>query len=303
MTSSAPGEALDAAAAAVGVELAPAARDALLAYAALVIRWQRVANLTGAHTAAAFVREHVVDCLAVVPYLGVEPLLDVGSGAGLPGVVIALARPELDVTLLEPRGKRARFLRQAAIELALPRVGVVQARVEAHRPATGYGQITSRAVGSLVDFVATTAHLLAGAPARRLAMKATVDADDLAAAKGYLDEILLSLQPQLKRTQHSINISGDEWLTLDSYPGAFSQIITNLVMNSLAHAYEPGQWGSLAVMVKQESDRFISSTAMMAKASLKQTLKKSSSLSLRPNEARVVAVLGCTSSTIWSPKN
>ncbi|MGR8919786.1 MAG: 16S rRNA (guanine(527)-N(7))-methyltransferase RsmG [Gammaproteobacteria bacterium] len=183
MARSAPGEALDAAAAALAIELAPAARDALLAYAALVLRWQRVANLTGAPTATAFVREHVVDCLAVVPHLGAGALLDVGSGAGLPGVVIALARPQLEVTLLEPRGKRARFLRQAAIELGLARVSVVQARAQAYAPAVGYAQIISRAVGSLAGFVTSTTHLLANASARRYAMKSRVDAADLAAAE------------------------------------------------------------------------------------------------------------------------
>lgn len=77
------------------------------------------------------------------------------------------------------------------------------------------------------------------------------------AVKQYLNEILLSLRPHLKKTKHTIHINGDEALTLDSYPGAFAQIVTNLVMNSLVHAYEPGEGGQLTFNLQQKENRFI----------------------------------------------
>jgi len=75
--------------------------------------------------------------------------------------------------------------------------------------------------------------------------------------KAYLEEILLSLRPKLKKTQHAIEINGDDNLTLESYPGAFAQIVTNLVMNSLLHAYEPEEWGQLSFDFKQNGKRLI----------------------------------------------
>jgi 16S rRNA (guanine527-N7)-methyltransferase len=139
-----------------------------------------VANLTGADSALAFAREQVVDSLAVVPHVGAGRLLDVGSGNGLPGIVLAIARPALAVTLLEPRAKRARFLTQVRIELGLANVEVVCARVEDHHPLQAYDTLIARAFAALPDFVAATRHLLRPGT-RLLAMKGQLDARELAA--------------------------------------------------------------------------------------------------------------------------
>lgn len=147
------------AAARYGLLLAPTQLEQLERYAAMVMRWGQVANLTGAGSALAFAREHLVDSLAVVPHVGAGRVLDIGSGNGLPGLVLAIARPTLGVTLLEPRAKRARFLTQVRIELALTNVEVVCARVEDHRPRAPYDTLIARAFAALPALLAATTHL------------------------------------------------------------------------------------------------------------------------------------------------
>ncbi len=121
----------------------------LAAYAGLVDKWGRITNLTGARNPGQFVREHVADCLAVAPHLAPGALLDVGSGAGLPGIVLAICAPQRAITLLEPRARRARFLTQATIELGLAGVEVVCARIEAYRAARPLRYVIARAYASL----------------------------------------------------------------------------------------------------------------------------------------------------------
>lgn len=174
---------LGSAAAALEIALGEAEFAALEAYGALVGRWQHVTNLTGARDAEQFAREHVVDCLALAPYLAAGRVLDVGSGAGLPGIVIAIVRPDLALTLLEPRARRARFLTQVAIELALTNVDVVCARAETYRGPSAYDYIVSRAFGSLAAFVAAVLPQCSRQTSL-IAMKGTIDTADLAAAEG-----------------------------------------------------------------------------------------------------------------------
>jgi len=173
---------LSGAATALEIGLAEAELTTLEAYGTLVGRWQHVTNLTGARDAAQFAREHVVDCLALAPSLAAGRVLDVGSGAGLPGIVIAIVRPDLALTLLEPRARRARFLTQVAIELALPNVDVICARAETYRSPVAYDYIVSRAFGSLTAFV-TAVLPQRSAQTSLIAMKGSIDAADLAAAE------------------------------------------------------------------------------------------------------------------------
>ena len=151
----------------------------LTRYVAMTMSWGRIANLTGARSALAFAREQVVDCLAVVPHAGHGRLLDVGSGNGLPGVVLAIVLPALSVTLLESRAKRARFLTQVRIELGLANVQIVCARVEAHHPLQAYDTVLARAFGPLAQFLAAS-RALCGAHTRVLAMKAYLEPAELA---------------------------------------------------------------------------------------------------------------------------
>lgn len=135
----------------------------LLAYVLLVAKWNRVYNLTAVRDSEHMVSQHLLDSLAVAPHLRGNSLLDVGSGAGLPGIPLSLARPELAVTLLEANHKKAAFLRQAAIEIGLPNVEVANARVEEWRPPRRYDIVITRAFSDLAEFVTLAgAHVAEG---------------------------------------------------------------------------------------------------------------------------------------------
>lgn len=140
----------------------------LLAYQALIAKWNRVYNLTAVRNPAEMLTHHLLDSLAVVAPLrrhaGTRPLriLDVGSGAGLPGVVLAIAEPLWQISCVDTVGKKASFIQQVAAELGLRQLRSVHARVE-ELPAAQADVVTSRAFSSLPDFVALTrSHLAAG---------------------------------------------------------------------------------------------------------------------------------------------
>ncbi|MFP4647778.1 MAG: 16S rRNA (guanine(527)-N(7))-methyltransferase RsmG [Halorhodospira sp.] len=154
-------EALRACLAAAGVELPVAACVRLAAYVELLMRWNRAYNLTAARTEEALVERHLLDSLVIRGYLQPGTLLDVGSGAGLPGLALALAEPERPVTLLDCNGKKTRFLRQCCSEFGLSQVRVQQARMEGLAVETGYAVVTARAVAALSELLPATRHLLA----------------------------------------------------------------------------------------------------------------------------------------------
>lgn len=151
----------------LGLESDAAWRDRLLAYLGLLQRWNATYNLTAVRDPQEMLTQHLADCLAVVGplrrHLGtgtVRRLLDVGSGGGLPGVVLAAVEPGWTVTCVDTVGKKAAFIRQAAVELGLKNLHAEHARVEALRLAP-FDLITSRAFASLGDFVRLTRALLA----------------------------------------------------------------------------------------------------------------------------------------------
>jgi 16S rRNA (guanine527-N7)-methyltransferase len=146
----------------LGLPLSPTQVDLLLAYQALIAKWNRVYNLTAVRSPEEMLTHHLLDSLAVAPALtarfGAERpfrLLDVGAGAGLPGVVIAIALPQAQVTCVDTVAKKASFIRQVAAELGLKNLQSEHARVEALRPQQA-DVVTSRAFASLADFVALT---------------------------------------------------------------------------------------------------------------------------------------------------
>ena len=163
---------------ALGLDLPAGAVDQLLAYRDLMLKWNRTYNLTALKDPAQMVSHHLLDSLAILPWVTGPELLDVGSGAGLPGIPLAIARPDLRVTLVDAVQKKAAFQRQAAIELGLTNVQACHARVEELQGQ--YGMITSRAFAELADFVRLTRPLLAPG-GRWLAMKGLAPEQELAA--------------------------------------------------------------------------------------------------------------------------
>jgi len=140
----------------LGVSIEPALLDPLARYAGLVLEWGERVNLTGARTPEVLVDEHIADAWALLPHLPGEAFrfVDVGSGAGLPGLVLGLARPDARGVLLEPRGKRHAFLLHAVRQLGLGgRIQVREERVEAHEPDPRYDVALSRATWPVLDWL------------------------------------------------------------------------------------------------------------------------------------------------------
>jgi 16S rRNA (guanine527-N7)-methyltransferase len=133
----------------------------LLDYVALIGKWNRIHNLTAVRDSAQMVGNHLLDCLAVAPHLTPGAVVDVGSGAGLPGIPLALAWPQQRVTLIDSNHKKAAFLRQAVIELGLGNVEVVCERVETWQPPHVFDIVISRAFSDLPEFVQLAGRLCA----------------------------------------------------------------------------------------------------------------------------------------------
>src|SRR5512135_1267886 len=143
---------LAAGVAALGLALPEGAEARLLAYLALLDKWNRVYNLTAVRDAGRMVSHHLLDSLAAVPFFVGETALDVGSGGGLPGIPLAIARPGLRVTLIDSIAKKTAFLLQVKAELGLSNLDVVTGRVEDYRPVARFDVITSRAFSDLKEF-------------------------------------------------------------------------------------------------------------------------------------------------------
>lgn len=152
----------------LGIDLPEEAQHKLLAFRDLLLKWNRTYNLTALRDPAQAISHHLLDSLAILPQVGPGALLDVGSGGGLPGIPLAIARPELAVSMVDTVQKKATFLQQAAIELGLKNVSAHHARVEQMQGQ--YAQISSRAFAEIGLFISLTRHLLAPG-GRWLAMK------------------------------------------------------------------------------------------------------------------------------------
>ena len=179
------GQQLTAGIAALGLALPDGAEAKLLAYLALLDKWNRVYNLTAVREVERMVSHHLLDSLAAVPFLQGASVLDVGSGGGLPGVPLAIARPELRVTLIDSIAKKTAFLLQAKADLGLNNLNVITGRVEDFRPETRFDVITSRAFSDLKEFVTLTRHLLKPA-GRWLAMKGLMPHEEIASLPDWV---------------------------------------------------------------------------------------------------------------------
>ncbi len=163
----------------LGLVLSPQQDQQLQTYLDLLQRWNKVYNLTAVRDPAQMLPLHLWDSLAVVPFIQAESCLDVGSGAGLPGIPLAILRPNQEFTLLDTNGKKTRFIQQAALELGLTNLKVVQTRVEQWQPAQPFAAIISRAFASLADFITVSGMHLA-AQGRLYAMKGRYPESELA---------------------------------------------------------------------------------------------------------------------------
>jgi 16S rRNA (guanine527-N7)-methyltransferase len=189
----------------LGLALPEGAEAKLLDYLALLDKWNRVYNLTAVRDAGRMVSLHLLDSLAAAPYFQGETVLDVGSGGGLPGIPLAIARPELRVTLVDSIAKKTAFLQQAKAELGLGNLNVVTSRVEDYRPEARFDVITSRAFSDLKEFVTLTRHLLEPG-GRWLAMKGLYPNEEIsvlpADVKVSADHLLVV--PGLEASRHLI---------------------------------------------------------------------------------------------------
>jgi len=165
---------------AMGLSLSAETAARCAQYLQLIEKWNRVHNLTAVRETEQMVVLHVLDSLSVLPYVAdARSLLDVGTGAGLPGIPIALASPALEVTLLDASHKKATFLRQAKSELALENASVACERVEQWNPGRTFDVVVSRAFADLAEFVEQAQHLVAPG-GRMLAMKGVYPFDEIA---------------------------------------------------------------------------------------------------------------------------
>jgi 16S rRNA (guanine527-N7)-methyltransferase len=147
-------------AAQLGIELSEAQQDALLHYLALLVKWNRVYALISRRDGDDWLARHLLDSLAVLPYINGSRVIDVGSGAGLPGIPLAIMQPDVAFTLLDSNSKKARFMTQAVIELGLKNVTVVDRRAEEFRPETGFDCVVSRAFATIADMLGVAGHLV-----------------------------------------------------------------------------------------------------------------------------------------------
>lgn len=191
--------------AALGLALPPATQASLLAYLRLLEKWNRAYNLTAVRDPRQMVVRHLLDSLAILPYVRGPRVLDIGTGPGLPGIPLALARPDWQLTLLDSNAKKTRFVTQAVAELGLKNVEVVTERLEKFRPAARFDTLVSRAYSAIADMLQAGGPLCAPG-GRILAMKGVYPAEELAALPpGYRVETVEALKvPGLEAARHVV---------------------------------------------------------------------------------------------------
>lgn len=165
--------------AALGLEIDATTQQRLLAYGNLLMKWNKVYNLTAIRDEEAMVDLHLLDSLSILPHVQVSRIADIGTGGGLPGIPLAICYPQMEVALVETVNKKASFLQQAKIELKLSKLTVHNMRVELLKPAQLFPAVISRAFSSLRDFVSLTDHLVAP-DGLWFAMKGVYPDDELA---------------------------------------------------------------------------------------------------------------------------
>lgn len=190
--------------------LGPAQVGRLMAYLALLQKWNRTYNLTAIREPSRMVSHHLLDSLSIVPYIKAGPVLDVGTGAGLPGIPLAIARPDVQITMLDSNSKKTAFVQQVVTELGLSNARVMNARVESWHPDEPFESVVSRAFSSIRDFAEKSAHLLRK-DGELLAMKGLQPDDEMAdLPPGFaVGQILKLVIPGLDGQRHLVVIKRD----------------------------------------------------------------------------------------------
>jgi len=188
--------------------LSPTELEKMLAYLALLQRWNAAYNLTAIRDPLEMVTRHLLDSLSILPWVQHGPVLDAGTGAGLPGVPLAVLRPELEFVLLDSAGKKIRFLRQVRREVQLDNIQPLQARLEEHQPEQPYRTIISRAFASLRDFAESSRQLMTP-ETRLLAMKGRDPKDECADLPVWIgvDSVEELAVPGLQEQRHLVIMS------------------------------------------------------------------------------------------------
>ena len=193
----------------LGLKVTDGQRSSLLKYIELLLKWNKVYNLTAVRDPAEIVVRHLLDSLAVAPWCTGQRLIDVGTGGGLPGVPLAILYPDKDIHLLDGNSKKTRFLFQVKTALGLDNVTVHHARVESFAPIAQYDAVLSRAFASLLDMVTGCDHLL-GESGQFLAMKGELSELELGSvvALGHKSTVHALSVPGLREQRHLVILSG-----------------------------------------------------------------------------------------------
>jgi 16S rRNA (guanine527-N7)-methyltransferase len=192
----------------LGLDISPEAQVRLLEHLVLVRKWNRVHNLTAMRDPEMMLTGHVLDSLAVVPCITGPRIADIGTGAGFPGIPLALSHPDWHVTLVESSHKKAAFLQQARIDLRLNNVEVVNSRAEEFQVTEGFNTVISRAFASLADFAGVAGHLALRPGGRLAAMKGVYPHEELLQLPaGFAVENILPITvPGLAAERHLVVI-------------------------------------------------------------------------------------------------
>jgi len=186
----------------LAIEPEPQLVEKLLRFIEELHQWNQAFNLTAVREPDRMVTLHLLDSLAVAPWIEGGNLLDVGSGAGLPGLPLALVQPDREFTVLDGNGKKARFMRHAVRALELTNVKVIKSRIQAHQPENGYDCIISRAFAMPGEFINSVAHCC-GAHTQVIAMQGKTEQNPARPIEGFMLDRIVPLQiPRLNAERH-----------------------------------------------------------------------------------------------------
>lgn len=198
---------LDAGAEQLGLSLSEEQATKLVRYVELMNKWNKAYNLTSVRSPEQMMTRHIVDSLAILPFISGKRIIDVGTGPGLPGMPLAIMMPQSEFTLLDSLGKRVRFMKQCVHELNLSNVTPVQSRVEAFDPGPGFDIVLSRAFASLKDMLHWCAHLV-DSSGTFMALKGQYPHDEIAQVSSHfhIEEVHSLAVPGLDEERHLIAV-------------------------------------------------------------------------------------------------